>query len=147
MAEVTGAQIAGDGKPIVRVDGDTLLLRCTHRSLIKAEELFGSYVGLSMAIRKGPDEDLWTSMSKAIFCMLQYDPSWRHNWEGLLDVLDAPLVPDEYREAVVDVIAEGLPRRAQRMQTTQETPNPPEMQTEPTEDSPGPTSMESRASI
>lgn len=77
--------------------------------MVKIEELFGSYAAFQLALRGASDSQIWTSVSKGIWCALQYDPEWRNDWAKVLDALNPALVLTSYQDALLDAIIDAFP--------------------------------------
>lgn len=105
----TGQQLVSEGRPITLASGEVVHLRITNRAMVKIEELFGSYAAFQLGMRAGAETPIWTSITKGVWCALQYDPEWRNDWAKVLDALDPARFLGEYQDALLDAILEAFP--------------------------------------
>lgn len=134
MSDNEGQRLLGEGRPIKLLSGEEVQLRFTNRSMLKIEELFGSYGAFQEQMAGGTGGPLFHAINKGAFCALQHDEKWRTRFWEFVDSLDPDYVVDEVQGIVLDVLAEAFPPKLD--QPTETEPSSPATDTPP---SPGPT--------
>jgi hypothetical protein len=110
---ITPQQIVGDGVPITLLDGSTVAIKISNRSMVKIDELCGSFEAARQQLARGTEGPLFSTTTKVIWAGLQHLEEWRNDLNRVLDSLDPVKAVDEYQLAITEAMQLAFPQLTQ----------------------------------